>query len=457
MTRHAMTMKPGRWKTPLAIAATVAAAEAAVLLLRPRRDPIEPAPVRAADYFSDGELERARAFRRPQRAIALAGLALDAGAARLARVRAPGAARAAAPSRAAPGGRRRGGRRRAVGRDERRGPPAGGRLAQALARRRPRDPVVDGLGGRPGQGAGHRRGVRGRRRRRPRSRSCAATRAPGGRRARACSWASASPSRGSGPVVLDPIFNRFTPLPEGTTRSDVLELARRGGRRGRRGLRGRREPPHDGRQRLRQRARGGRSASCCSTRSCATSSATRSASSSPTSSGTCATATSARSARDARARRAGRDARDRARWPSGCCPRASRRARRRCRRSRWPRRSSASPVRAVANQLSRRDRDARRRVRAATSTDAPEPFIGFESASRCSNVVDPDPPRWAELLFGTHPPTLERIGIGDRVRGGARWHSSSWRRPVELRQVLDPLAGAPLGVVVLHRVDAARA
>src|ERR671931_384738 len=72
-------MKPARWKTPLAVAATVAVAEAAVLLLRPRRDPIAPAPVRAADYFSADELERARAFRRPQRAIGLAGLALHGG------------------------------------------------------------------------------------------------------------------------------------------------------------------------------------------------------------------------------------------------------------------------------------------------------------------------------------------------------------------------------------------
>ena len=31
------------------------------------------------------------------------------------------------------------------------------------------------------------------------------------------------------PVVLDPIFNDFTPLPEGETRSDVLELARSAG------------------------------------------------------------------------------------------------------------------------------------------------------------------------------------------------------------------------------------
>ena len=32
-----------------------------------------------------------------------------------------------------------------------------------------------------------------------------------------------------GPVILDPIFNTFTPLPEGSTRDDVLALARRAG------------------------------------------------------------------------------------------------------------------------------------------------------------------------------------------------------------------------------------
>ena len=58
----------------------------------------------------------------------------------------------------------------------------------------------------------------------------------------------------AGPVVLDPLFNKFTPLPTGRLRSDVLELARRGRRRRGRGLRGRRQPPHDRRQRLRHRA-----------------------------------------------------------------------------------------------------------------------------------------------------------------------------------------------------------
>jgi STE24 endopeptidase len=49
------------------------------------------------------------------------------------------------------------------------------------------------------------------------------------------------------PVLLDPMFNEFTPLPEGQTRSDVLELARGAGVR----VRGRRQPPHDCGQRLR--------------------------------------------------------------------------------------------------------------------------------------------------------------------------------------------------------------
>jgi STE24 endopeptidase len=33
----------------------------------------------------------------------------------------------------------------------------------------------------------------------------------------------------AGPIVLDPLFNRFEPLPEGRLRTDVLELARRAG------------------------------------------------------------------------------------------------------------------------------------------------------------------------------------------------------------------------------------
>src|SRR3954449_11293247 len=80
MTRHAMPMDRTRMELPSAVIAAVAAAEAGVLLLRPREDPIAPAPVSEHDHFSDEEIARARAYRGPQRALALVGMALDTGA-----------------------------------------------------------------------------------------------------------------------------------------------------------------------------------------------------------------------------------------------------------------------------------------------------------------------------------------------------------------------------------------
>ena len=53
-------------------------------------------------------------------------------------------------------------------------------------------------------------------------------------------------------------------------------------------------------------------------------------------------------------------------------------------------------------------------------TDAPEPFIGFEKRIAVRNVADPDPPRWRTKLLATHPPTLERIGIAVAYQRGAR-------------------------------------
>jgi STE24 endopeptidase len=43
-------------------------------------------------------------------------------------------------------------------------------------------------------------------------------------------------------------------------------------------------------------------------------------------------------------------------------------------------------------------------------TDSPEPFISFERKIVLQNLGDPDPPRW-QRLFATHPPTVERIGV----------------------------------------------
>jgi STE24 endopeptidase len=65
-----------RTRLPLAIAVAVVAAGAATLLLRPRDGLIEPAAVNATAYFSAAELERASDFRDLQRILGLAGIAL---------------------------------------------------------------------------------------------------------------------------------------------------------------------------------------------------------------------------------------------------------------------------------------------------------------------------------------------------------------------------------------------
>ncbi len=76
-------------------------------------------------------------------------------------------------------------------------------------------------------------------------------------------------------------------------------------------------------------------------------------------------------------------------------------------------------VTAIANQLSRRI-EARADSYSLRLTDAPEPFIGFEKGIALRNVADPDPPDWLVFLLGTHPPTVDRIGIAKAFEAGAR-------------------------------------
>ena len=65
----------------------------------------------------------------------------------------------------------------------------------------------------------------------------------------------------------------------------------------------------------------------------------------------------------------------------------------------------------VSNQLSRAV-EARADSYALTLTDEPEPFISFEKRIALRNLSDPDPPDWQTFLLATHPPAIERIGIG---------------------------------------------
>jgi STE24 endopeptidase len=69
-------MQGRRSRLPLAILATIAAAGAATFLLRPRSGIIDPAAVDVEAYFSAAQLERAEDFRDTQRLLGLAGIAV---------------------------------------------------------------------------------------------------------------------------------------------------------------------------------------------------------------------------------------------------------------------------------------------------------------------------------------------------------------------------------------------
>jgi STE24 endopeptidase len=49
-------------------------------------------------------------------------------------------------------------------------------------------------------------------------------------------------------------------------------------------------------------------------------------------------------------------------------------------------------------------------------TRDPEDFIDFEQRITLQNVSDPDPPELLHLLFDTHPTTVERIGYGEAFK-----------------------------------------
>jgi STE24 endopeptidase len=213
-----------RRRLSIALVAAVVVAEGAVLLLRPRTGVIDPAQVNATSYFSPREIDRARDFRRPNLALYALSLGIEAGVLVLAVRRPPAFLRA-------------------PGRPLLRGVAAGAGVAVALAvatlpvgaalRQRAIDVglstqswggwAVDQL---KALGIG------------------SALAGAGGlvfvamvRRMPRWWWvpgAGAVVALGAaflfaGPVLLDPVFNRFTALPDGPTRAGVLALARKAG------------------------------------------------------------------------------------------------------------------------------------------------------------------------------------------------------------------------------------
>ena len=219
-------MEGHRSRLPLALLAAAVAAGAATFILRPRGALIEPAAVEATEYFSAAQLERARDFRDVQRLLGFGGLAVSGGTLVLLAARPP---------------------RRLLARLERRpllgSAAAGAGIALVL--------VAVGL---PLSAVAHERSVDAGLSTQDwgpwlgdvgKSASLEALFAAGGA-ALAIALVRRFPRRwwmpAAGcvvvlgvatlwlfPVVVDPLFNRFERIPSGELRSDVLELAGRAG------------------------------------------------------------------------------------------------------------------------------------------------------------------------------------------------------------------------------------
>jgi STE24 endopeptidase len=211
---------------PIALVAAVVVAEGAVLLFRPRDLGPEPVPVEARAYFSPAQLEKAEDFRSGQLWLLGARLLVEAGVLVLL-VRRP-------PARL----RRAGGRHPVL---------AGAAAAAAIS-------VVVGLAPLPVRAVARERAMDvglitqswvGWLGDVAKSEAIAAALAAGGgallivgmRRLGRRWWVGGAAVVVAfgvlmtyvSPVVLDPLFNKFTPLEQGRARSDVLELAQRAG------------------------------------------------------------------------------------------------------------------------------------------------------------------------------------------------------------------------------------
>jgi STE24 endopeptidase len=56
-------------------------------------------------------------------------------------------------------------------------------------------------------------------------------------------------------------------------------------------------------------------------------------------------------------------------------------------------------------------------VDALDVTDDPEAFIAVQQKLASRSLSDPTPPAWSQWWFGSHPTTLERIGLAESSQG----------------------------------------
>ena len=402
---------PRRLQLPLALAAAVLVAEAAVLLLRPREGVIPPAEVTAAEYFTAEQRQRAEAFRGPQLALHGGRVAIELGVLVFLVARPPRWVRRA--------------RRPLV-----MGAAAGAALSlatsiaplpvSAVSRERAKDVglVTQDVAGWAGDlakgwgigaviaGAGGALGVVLLRRT--------------GRRwwlpAAGLVVAFGGAITYAGPVVVDPLFNEFKALPPGQTRDDVLELARRAG-------------VDVGEVYVSDASRRTTAANAYVTGLGQTKRVvlydtlldnfTRDevrlvvahelghVRYADVPKGLLFLALVAPAGMFAVSRIAERLPGGDDKGPAAIPPIALALA------------IVVPLVSTVSLQLSRRV-EHRADTYSLQLTGAPEPFIDFEKRIALRNVSDPDPPAWRTALFATHPPTIERIGTAVAYRRGQR-------------------------------------
>ncbi|MEA2398865.1 MAG: endopeptidase [Thermoleophilaceae bacterium] len=222
-------MQSRDFRLPGAVVVAALATGAATLVLRPRSGLIQAAPAKAQGYFSPAQLDRIHDYVGPQRALGLGGLALTGGALALLALRPPRVVRRAlerASARPLLGSA-------AAGAGISLGVAAVGLPLAAVSHSRSVDFGLSTQGW-----ADWAADV-------AKSDAIAAVFAGGGalllvaliRRSPGRWWLPAGVAVVAlgavftflAPVVLDPVFNRFTPLPAGALRSDVLGLAKRAG------------------------------------------------------------------------------------------------------------------------------------------------------------------------------------------------------------------------------------
>ena len=69
-----------------------------------------------------------------------------------------------------------------------------------------------------------------------------------------------------------------------------------------------------------------------------------------------------------------------------------------------------APIGVIGNALSRAV-ERRADTYALQATGDTDAFIDFQRRITLKNIADPDPPRLMQMLLGTHPTTLERMGL----------------------------------------------